>query len=88
MSQYPLELIYIDVCGPMNTLSLGGNRYFVTFINDFTRKTWIYILRNKSEVFDCFKKFKVVEKQSRYKLKMVRCDGGGEYTSNKFKAFL
>lgn len=59
-----LEVLYSDVCGPMQEESIGGNRYFVTFIDDFTRKVWLYLLKRKSEVFETFKKFKVlVERQ-------------------------
>ena len=40
-AQQPLKLIHSDVCGPMNDISNGNNRYFLTFIDDFTRKTWV-----------------------------------------------
>ena len=60
-----LEVVYTDVCGPFEIESLGGNRYFVTFIDDYSRKLWIYLLKRKSEVFDVFKNFKVMaERQS------------------------
>ena len=78
----PFELIHSDLCGPMKTTSLGGNQYFLTFIDDFSRKTWIYFLKEKSEVFYYFKIFKaLVEKQSGFMLKTLRSDRGGEYTS-------
>jgi len=52
---------------------------FLTFIDDFSRKTWIYLLKRKDEIFHCFKKFKAfVERQSSRLIKMVRSDGGGE----------
>jgi len=57
-TKFPLELVHIDVCGPMNISSIGGNKYFLTFIDDFSRKTWIYLLKRKDEVFHCFKIFK------------------------------
>jgi transposase InsO family protein len=83
-----LELVHTDVCGPMNTLSHGKNRYFVLFIDDFTRMTWVYFMRQKSEVFIIFKKFKAfVEKQSGRFIKMLRSDRGKEYTSNEFQKF-
>ena len=83
-----LEAVYTDVCGPFEIESLGGNRYFVTFIDDYSRKLWIYLLKRKSEVFDVFKNFKVLaERQSDEKLKLLRSDGGGEYTSNEFHEF-
>jgi transposase InsO family protein len=84
----PLELVHTDVCGPIKPMSTGQNRYFLTFIDDFSRKTCIYFLKRKSEVFNCFKNFKaIVEKQSGYKIRTVRSDQGGEYTANDFEAF-
>ena len=60
-----LELIHTDVCGPMQTRSLGGAYYFLLFIDDCTRDTWVYFLRRKSDVFEYFKEFRnMVEKQT------------------------
>lgn len=47
-----LELIHSDVCGPMKNTSTGGARYFVTFIDDFSRRVHVYFIKNKSEVFE------------------------------------
>ena len=52
-----LELVYSNVCGPMEVDSLGGNKYFVTFIDDASRKTWVYLLHTKGKVFQYFHKF-------------------------------
>ena len=83
-----LEVVYSDVCGPIQVESTGGNKYFVTFIDDFSRKLWTYLMKRKSEVFEIFRKFKsLVEKQSGYKIKTLRTDGGGEYVSSEFDAF-
>ncbi|BBH09623.1 ADP glucose pyrophosphorylase large subunit 1 [Prunus dulcis] len=88
-ASHPLELVHSDVCGPMNTTSTGGNRYFLTFIDDYSRKTWVYFLKYKSEVFDYFKVFKALaEKQSGCALKTLRSDQGGEFSSNVFENFL
>ena len=46
-----LELVHFDVCGPMDVETLRGNKYFITFIDDATRKVWIYLLRSKDQVF-------------------------------------
>ena len=55
-----------DVFGPIPIPSLGKSMYYVSFIDDFSRNTWIYFLRNKSEVFDKFKEFKaMVENQTK-----------------------
>ena len=56
----PLELIHTDVCGPMQTTTISGNRYFLTFINNYSRMCWVYFMRFKSEVFTVFKKFKAM----------------------------
>jgi hypothetical protein len=83
-----LEVVYSDVCGPMQVDSYGGNKYFVSFIDDFSRKMWTYLLNKKSEVLGIFKKFKLlVERQSGNKLKTLRTDGGGEYVSHDFADF-
>ena len=84
----PLELIHTDVCGPIKPSSLGNSNYFLLFIDDFSRKTWVYFLKQKSEVFEVFKKFKTaVEKESGYQIKAMRSDRGGEFTSKEFREF-
>ena len=61
---------------------------FLTFIDDYSRKTWVYFLKRKSEVFDIFKEFKIlVERQSGHYIKVLRSDQGGEFTSDLFEKF-
>ena len=55
-----LEIIHFDVCGPMSSNSLSGYAYHVSFIDDFSRKTWIYFMKNKNEVFSKLKEFKAL----------------------------
>jgi transposase InsO family protein len=70
------------------TIFLGGREYYVTFIDDHSRKTWIYFLKTKSEVFKRFQEFKdLVENQTGKKIKVLRSDNGGEYTSTEFAYF-
>ena len=84
----PLQLVHTDVYGPIMLTSLGKNKYFLIFVDDFSRKTWIYFLKEKFKVFSAFKKFKVlVEKQSGYQVKVVRFDRGGELMSKKFESY-
>lgn len=85
----PLDLIHSDVCGPLEVKSLGGARYFLTFIDDYTRKVFVYFLHNKSDVFTKFKEFKaLVENQLTLKIKCIRTDNGKEYLSNEFSDYL
>uniref|UniRef100_A0A2N9GFS8 Integrase catalytic domain-containing protein n=1 Tax=Fagus sylvatica TaxID=28930 RepID=A0A2N9GFS8_FAGSY len=82
------DLVYSDVCGPIEVESLGGNRYFVTFIDDASRKVWVYVLKTKDQVFQLFKKFHaMVEREKGKSLKCLRTDNGGEYTSNEFENY-
>jgi len=83
-----LELVHTDLCGPMSVPSLSQNTYFIMFIDDLTRMTWVYFLSSKAQTFGVFKRFKaMVENESGCKLKMLRSDNGKEYTSNKFNDF-
>lgn len=82
-----LDLVHSDLCGPFPG-SIGGKRYFVTFIDDYTRKYWLYFLRKKSDVFESFKEWKeLVETESGFKVKSMCVDGGGEYFSKEQIAF-
>jgi hypothetical protein len=72
----------------MQTESIGGRFYFLTFIDDFSKKIWIYFLRHKSETFAKFKEFKVEAKKQRGKyVKEIRSDGEEEYSSKEFANF-
>ena len=60
-----LQLIHSDLCGPQSTPSLNGNKYFIIFIDDYTRMCWIYFMKKKLEVAEVFMKFKKwIENQS------------------------
>jgi transposase InsO family protein len=83
-----LDLIHSDVCGPMIVASLNGYLYYVLFIDDHSRKTWIYFLKNKDGVLAKFQEFKAhVENQTGRKIRVLRSDNGGEYTSKEFSSF-
>ncbi|GAA0142710.1 transmembrane signal receptor [Lithospermum erythrorhizon] len=75
-----LDLVYSDLCGPMTTKTLGGYCYFVTFIDNHSRRLWAYPLKTKDQVYELFKQFHVmVERESGKTLKCIRTDNGGEY---------
>jgi hypothetical protein len=74
-----LDLVHTDVC-TMNTKTLGGALYYVTFIDDHSRKVWVFSLKTKDQVLDVFKAFHMkVERETGRQLKCVRADNGGEY---------
>lgn len=84
-----LQLIHSDVCGPMSTKSFGGARYLLTFVDDFSRKVFVYPMKQKSEVFDLFVGFtKLVENQQNKTIKTFRSDNGTEFCNKQFDSFL
>lgn len=84
----PLQLVHSDICGPMQTPSLSNSKYFLLFIDDFSRICWVYFLKSKSEAFSEFLIFKAqVEKECGYLIHTLRTDGGGEFCSNEFVEF-
>jgi hypothetical protein len=84
----PLQLVHSDLCGPFSSPSFSGCKYFLTFIDDFSRRTWVYFLKLKSEVFDKFLAYKaLVEKQFGHQIQRLRTDNGGEYVNNNFTSY-
>jgi len=85
----PLELIHSDVFGPVKQPSIGGMRYMVTFIDDFSIYVWAFFMKEKSEAFSKFKEFKeIVEGEVEQKIRCLRTDNGGEYSSGEFSQYL
>jgi hypothetical protein len=83
-----LQLVHNDVFGPVLVAPLGKYAYYVSFIDDFSRNTHIYFLRNKFEVFERFKYFKaLVENQVEKRIKAPRTDSGGKFYENEFEYF-
>ena len=81
-----LEIIHSDVCNPMSSSSLSGYVYYVSCIDYFSRKAWIYFMKKKDEVLSNFKEFKaLIENHTENKIKTFRSNNGGEFTSNEFK---
>lgn len=82
------ELVHSDVWGPFS-ISIDGFRYFVTFIDDFSKVTWVYLLKSKSEVFNYFKDFHImISNQFFAHIKIFRTDNGTEYTSHNMTNYL
>ena len=79
VSTVPLQLVFSDVWGPAAE-SVGRKQYYVSFVDDFSKFTWIYLLKHKSEVFQVFYDFqKLVERQFDRKIIAMQTDWGGEY---------
>ena len=84
-----LELIHFDLCAFEGILTCGGNKYIIIFIDDFSKYTIVYLLKNKSDAFENFQIFlKQVENQFGRKIKRTRSDRGCEYESSAFNSFV
>jgi transposase InsO family protein len=83
-----LDLIHSDICGSMSSPSLNGCLYYAIFIDDFSRKSWIYFLKAKNETFSKFLEFKeLIENQTGKHICAMRTDNGGEFESHQFDDF-
>lgn len=83
-----LEIIHSDVCGPITPETSEGQKYFVTFIDDYSNFCAVYLLKGKNEVLDKFREFvSMCEVKFNSKIAKLRCDNGGEYISKDFKSF-
>jgi hypothetical protein len=80
--------VHIDLVGPTRTKGLNGEQYFMLLVDDYTRMTAVFFLRKKSEAFKHFKIYKeMVETETDSKIKCLRSDNGGEFTSKEFMDF-
>ena len=88
-SSHKLQLVHSDVCGPMQTESFGGARYFVTFTDDYSRCCAVYFMKQKLEVLEKFKEFEAAAtNEAGRSIGILRTDNGGEYLSTEFQDYL
>ena len=87
-STFMLQIVHSDVWGRALISSLFGYFYYVVFIDDYTRYTWFFLLKQKSKLFAVFKHFKnLVETQYSSKIRVLGSDNGGEYLNSQFQSF-
>ena len=84
----PFSLIYSDVWGHSRFVSLTSQKWFVTFIDDCSRATWVYLMKDKSEVFSVFQNFhKMLSTQFGAVMKILMSNNGGDYRDSRLGAF-
>ncbi|EOY19823.1 Uncharacterized protein TCM_045180 [Theobroma cacao] len=89
MSTDKMVLLHTNLGGHMKTSSLNGSKYYLLFINDYTRFSWVYFLKVKSNALNAFIKYKaLVENQTNLTSKMLRSDNGTEYATKEFEGHL
>jgi len=80
-----LELVHGDLCGPITSATHGGRRYFLLLVDDCSRFVWLHLLSSKDEAPAAIKEFQTqVETETGKKLRVLRTDRGGEFTSDEF----
>ena len=83
-----LELVHGDLCGPITPATHGGRKYFILLVDDCSRYIWLQLLTSKTEATKAVKQFKTrAEVESGKKLRVLRTDRGGEFTSVEFAAY-
>jgi len=81
----PLELLHIDLFGPVSTASLYGSKYGLVIVDDYSRWTWVKFLRSKDNAYDVFSNFCTqIQSEKEMKILKVRSDHGGEFENEQF----
>ena len=79
------DLVYSDVWGPSPIFTMRGSRYFVIFIDDYSRFTWIYLMHSRSELLGIYDAFqRMIQTQFSRKIKIFRSDNAQEYKQTDF----
>ena len=85
----PFELVHTDVLGPSRSTSTLGFRYFVTFIDDYSQCTWLFLMKTRPELFSIFQKFHIeIRTQFNTSIRILRSDNAKEYFSTSFSSFM
>jgi len=73
----PLELLHIDLFGPLRTMNLGGNYYGLVIVDDYSRLTWTLFIATKDETYHSFKRFaKIIQNEKNCDISSIKSDHG------------
>ena len=85
----PFDLIHSNVWGPSHITTQGGSRYFVIFVDDFSRYTWIYLFKIRSELSQIYRDFtKMIDTRFSKPIEVFRSDNAQEYKAHEFTSIL
>lgn len=89
LCQAPLDLIHMDICGPVQTITPGNKRYVLSIIDDYSSYAKIYLTEPKNQTTVCIKDYiAMAKKQFSKKPKTIRSDTGGEYVNKHLQNYL
>ena len=89
ISTHVLELVHCDIWGPSPAVTTSGYRYYIIFVDDYSRYCWLYPMKRRSDSLACFTSFKNMgENQFNQRLKLFQCDGAKELVEGLFRSFL
>jgi transposase InsO family protein len=85
----PLELLHMDLFGLIAYISIGGSKYYLVIVDDYSRFTWVFFLQEKSQTQETLKGFlRRAQNEFGLRIKKIRSDNGTEFKTHKLKAFL
>jgi IS30 family transposase len=85
----PLKILHMDIFGPIDYISIYGNKYSLVIVDDYSRFTWVFFLQDKSETQEVLKKFlKRAQNEFDVKVKKIRSDNGTEFKNTQVEDFL
>jgi transposase InsO family protein len=85
----PLEMLHMDLFGPVAYISIGGNKYGLVIVDDYSLFTWVFFLQDKSDTQEVLKKFlRMAQNEFDAKVKKIRSDNGTEFKNTQVEDFL
>jgi transposase InsO family protein len=85
----PLELLHMDLFGPIAYISIGGSKYCLVIVDDYSRFTWVLFLQEKSQTQETLKRFlRRAQNEFRLRIKKIRSDNGMEFKNSQIEGFL
>jgi transposase InsO family protein len=89
MSDRPLELLHMDLFGPIAYISIGGSKYCLVIVDDYSRFTWVFFLQEKSQTQESLKRFlRRAQNEFGLRIKKIRSDNGTEFKNSQIEGFL
>jgi transposase InsO family protein len=88
-TERPLELLHMDLFGPIAYISIGGSKYCLVIVDDYSRLTWVFFLQEKTQIQETLNKFlRRAQNEFGLRIKKIRSDNGTEFKSSQIEGFL